>query len=68
MVRQPDWCCSDCGRTYGKRLPECATYHDAVCGVCGVWRSVTEPRDYGYLRREWRGHGRTNGIDRDADR
>ena len=59
--RQPMWCCSDCGNRYGQRIPtgvHIASYHNGLCEVCGVWKAVTEPRDFGYLKRTWRGHNR----------
>lgn len=43
------WVCSDCGEKYGKRVPELATFHNGTCDVCGGFKAVTEPRDYGYL-------------------
>ena len=33
----------------------CSTMHLGTCGVCSKTNvAVTEPRDYGYLRAEWR--------------
>lgn len=51
----PAWCCYDCGvKARGKPLPEwsIATYHDAICPVCGKEAAVTEPRDFGYPKFE----------------
>lgn len=57
----PSWCCSECGleanrltclKKYGKEPKvksfSVSTYHDATCGVCGKYTSVTEPRDFFY--------------------
>jgi len=60
---QPDWVCDDCGQTYSNWFagPEysgpskhCATYHEGSCDVCGKTKSVTEARDFGYLKNGWR--------------
>jgi hypothetical protein len=47
-----DFCCHDCAIKAGGRMPtgHIATYHDGVCDVCGVLKTVTEPRDYRYPR------------------
>lgn len=63
--RYPDWICEPCGRRYGKH-PEgnhVATYHNGKCGVCGTQTSVSEPRDFGHLRGDWKtlSAGNTNG-------
>ena len=59
---QPEWVCDDCGAKFGKWWVDgnyvgpsshCATYHAGECDVCGQVRSVTEPRDFGYLRSGW---------------
>lgn len=60
----PDWVCHTCGMDYGAWYkggvyigpPDiCSTMHLGTCGVCGATDvAVTEPRDYGYLRAEWR--------------
>ena len=41
---------------WDKPLPEwhLATYHMDTCDVCGVYKEVTEPRDFGYP--EFEGH------------
>jgi hypothetical protein len=31
----------------------CRTVHKGVCGVCGNEAMVTEPRDFGHLRKGW---------------
>jgi len=59
---QPNWVCRDCGEKWGRwwdgseytgPSPHCATFHEDACGVCGETKSVTEARDYGYLRDGW---------------
>lgn len=61
--KQPDWVCHDCGQEWGRWYEDntyfgpakhCATYHVDECGVCGEQKSVTEARDYGFLKRGWR--------------
>jgi len=65
VAAQPEWVCDSCGAAYGiwweageycgpsKHL---ATYHVDDCRVCGRHVPCTEPRDYGYLRKEWLEH------------
>lgn len=53
---QPEWVCGDCGEAYGNRECGLATWHDDKCGVCGEYKIVTEPRDFGYLKPEWKRH------------
>lgn len=50
----PAWICADCGDRYGKRACGIATWHEDVCGICGRTVAVTEARDYGGLRDDWR--------------
>lgn len=59
---QPDWVCTDCGRQWGLwwdggeyagPAKHCATFHNGKCGVCDKKKSVTEARDYGYLKEGW---------------
>lgn len=50
----PDWICAPCGWKYGNRDCDISTWHPDTCGVCGEKCSVTEPRDFGHLRRTWR--------------
>jgi len=59
---QPDWVCNTCGEEWGRwweegtytgPSPHFATYHIAECDVCGQLKSVTEARDFGYLRKNW---------------
>jgi hypothetical protein len=61
-ANQPEWVCTDCGtewgswwdeNTYTGPEPHYATYHMNMCDVCGQWKSVTEARDFGYLRTGW---------------
>ncbi len=60
---QPDWVCEDCGTMWGAWFngseyigptPYYSTFHEGTCGVCGSTASVTEARDYGYLKKGWR--------------
>lgn len=46
----PVWICSECAAAAGAKMGEkhVATFHMDVCDVCNHWKSVTEPRDYGY--------------------
>ena len=59
---QPDWVCSSCGEEWGQwwdkgdytgPVPHFATYHMDECSVCGKTASVTEARDFGYLKSGW---------------
>ncbi len=50
----PMWICADCGEKYGNRPFGVSTWHEDVCGVCGLVVAVTEPRDCGHLKDEWR--------------
>ena len=59
MTDQPAWVCADCGVLYGRLIKDhCSTWHVEPCDVCGTETMVTEPRDFGYLRPEWKKHGR----------
>lgn len=42
--------CADCATAAEAKMPNwhVATFHPDVCDVCNRWKSVTEPRDYGY--------------------
>lgn len=62
-VEQPDWVCNECGQQWGRWYENgnyfgpkhhCATYHIDECGVCKQKKSVTESRDYGFLKRGWK--------------
>lgn len=59
---QPQWVCHVCGEMFGTwweagqywgPTKHCATYHVDDCQVCGKHVPCTEPRDFGYLRKEW---------------
>lgn len=59
---QPQWVCNGCGEKWGQwweegeykgPVPNFATYHMDNCDVCGKHKSVTESRDFGYLRKGW---------------
>lgn len=52
----PQWICGNCGEAYGRKLPMEATWHNGTCEVCGRQGFVTEPRDFGHLRNEWKNH------------
>lgn len=43
--------CHDCGSQYGDYSVGCSSTWQGKCGVCGQEKSVTETRDYGYLRK-----------------
>lgn len=63
-IPYPEWVCHTCGMDYGGWYkkgayvgPEahCSAHHIDTCGVCGATDViVTEPRDYGHLRKDWR--------------
>jgi hypothetical protein len=61
----PTWVCADCGHKYGRREFDIATWHEDVCGICGRATGVTEPRDAGGLRDDWR-EILDSGKDRDG--
>lgn len=57
----PAWVCVRCGNKYGRRSAGVCTYHLDTCGVCGEkWTMVTEPRDFGHLRDNWKNETRHN--------
>jgi len=49
----PAWICRPCGEAHGRGMPEghVSTWHMDVCGVCGEATSVSEPRDFGHLKK-----------------
>lgn len=59
---RPTWICQDCGEAYGQwyqgnysgPLKHCATFHLGTCDICKNKTSVTEPRDYGHVVRDWK--------------
>lgn len=51
---QPHLVCGACGTRFGLgRMNEGATWHLGPCGVCGLERGVTAPRDFGTLGNDW---------------
>lgn len=54
----PRQICFDCGKRYGRRLPELATWNNGECDVCGFKSPVTEPRDFGHLNKGWERHAK----------
>lgn len=69
---QPYWVCNECGTKWGAWFngsnyvgpaPHYATYHEGTCGVCGSTATVTEPRDYGYLRKGWREYSESVNLE-----
>ena len=46
----PIWVCMDCALESGGRVPQVATWHEDICGVCGQYKTCTEPRDFGFPR------------------
>jgi hypothetical protein len=56
----PNWVCLDCGTRYGngRGLNHIMTMHIGACDICGEERAVTEPRDFGHLKPDWREHVR----------
>ena len=54
----PQWICSECGMTHGRRVPTIATWHGGQCDVCGSSGMVTEPRDFGHLKPGWQTESR----------
>jgi hypothetical protein len=49
----PAWICRPCGEAHGRGMPEghVSTWHEDRCGVCGRVTSVSEPRDFGHLKK-----------------
>lgn len=55
-MEYPAWICSDCGERLGRK-PEgnpYATWHMDTCDICRDAKAVTEPRDFGHLKDNWR--------------
>jgi len=54
-ARYPHWICSLCGVAYGRFpfMDRVSTWHDGHCDICGAAGPVTEPRDFGHLRKGW---------------
>lgn len=54
---QPSAVCWECGRKYGCGVRDGAySAHKGKCGVCHQEKLVTDPRDFGYLNRDWKKH------------
>jgi anaerobic ribonucleoside-triphosphate reductase len=52
--KQPDKVCYDCGRKWGTiRGLTVLCWSKDSCNVCGLDKSVTDPRDFGYLLKGW---------------
>jgi hypothetical protein len=49
----PAWICRPCGETHGRRTPEghISTWHEDICGICGNVTEVSEPRDFGHIKK-----------------
>ena len=57
---QPRAVCYECGTQYGCNVKEgAASYWMDKCGVCRETKLVTDPRDFGYMNRDWIKHVRT---------
>ena len=53
--RYPDWICAGCGKRLGRgELNKYASWCLDQCGVCKEQKLVTEPRDFGHLKPNWR--------------
>jgi hypothetical protein len=58
---QPSWVCQHCGKKYGQKPREgVSTWHYGECNVCHNHASVTEPRDFGYLKQGWQSQSSLN--------
>lgn len=62
-MEYPVWVCTPCGQKYGRAAVGVATWHMGTCDVCGEKAGVTEPRDYGHLKDNWK-DGRKNDRQR----
>lgn len=51
--KYPTWICNECGENHGNRPAGISTWHPDFCGMCGEFKSVTEPRDFGHLKDGW---------------
>ena len=49
-TKYPDWTCHECATKAKGKMPahHCATFHMGHCDVCGLWKDITQPRDYGH--------------------
>jgi hypothetical protein len=50
----PGVICTHCGNKYGHKQCGVATWYPGICGVCGADTYVTEPRDFGHLKKGWK--------------
>lgn len=58
MRDYPNVICFPCGKALGNWTPvqyegRVCTAYPGTCGVCGEETTVTEPRDFGHLRKGW---------------
>jgi hypothetical protein len=51
--KYPAWICRPCGERHGRRTPKghVSTWHEDICGICGNVTEVSEPRDFGHLKK-----------------
>lgn len=49
-LKNADVVCKDCGSKYGHYSVECSSTWMGKCNVCGQEKSVTESRDWNYLK------------------
>jgi len=49
----PQWICPPCGNKWGNKECGIATWHNDECGICKTFSFVTEPRDFGHLKKGW---------------
>jgi hypothetical protein len=49
----PSWICRPCGEAHGRGMSawHVATFHVGTCDICGRAGAVTEPRDFGHLKK-----------------
>lgn len=55
-VEYPEYVCQTCGYAWGRfpKLNRISCWHNGQCGICSaVEVPVTEPRDFGHLRKGW---------------
>lgn len=52
LVAYPDVICADCAERTGKRMRpgHVASFYPGLCGICGILKVVTQPRDFGHWR------------------
>ena len=52
-IKDVHWVCKDCGLKYGNHdIRGVATWHTETCEICKRSKSVTEIRDFGYLKED----------------